>query len=152
MGNLVRITKSDNGRLGCHCNRRGVALGLYCLLLLSPLGLFCTMACDHSLLDSLAVGCRFEPAVGGTSEALRVAVLPIREGKCLPGVCWILRASYSPLVNGGSSRYQQHTLSPGHSGCASASAVATPKSRLKTSTGTPFGKVAEVRASSALVP
>ena len=39
-----------------------------------------------SLLDSLAVGCRFEPAVGGTSEALRVAVLPIREGKCLPGV------------------------------------------------------------------
>ena len=38
------------------------------------------------LLDSLAVGCRFEPAVGGTSEALRVAVLPIREGKCLPGV------------------------------------------------------------------
>ena len=37
-------------------------------------------------LDSLAVGCRFEPAVGGTSEALRVAVLPIREGKCLPGV------------------------------------------------------------------
>ena len=38
------------------------------------------------LLDSLAVDCRFEPAVGGTSEALRVAVLPIREGKCLPGV------------------------------------------------------------------
>ena len=38
------------------------------------------------LLDSLAVGCRFEPAVGGTSEALRVAVLPIREGKCPPGV------------------------------------------------------------------
>ena len=38
------------------------------------------------VLDSLAVGCRFEPAVGGTSEALRVAVLPIREGKCLPGV------------------------------------------------------------------
>ena len=37
-------------------------------------------------MDSLAVGCRFEPAVGGTSEALRVAVLPIREGKCLPGV------------------------------------------------------------------
>ena len=66
--------------------------------------------------------------------------------------CWILRASYSPLVNGGSNRYQQHTLSPGHSGCASASAVATPKSRLKTSTGTPSGKVAEVRASSALVP
>ena len=50
------------------------------------------------------------------------------------GLCWILRASYSPLVNGGSSRYQQQTLSPGHSGCASASAVATPKSRLKTST------------------
>ena len=48
-------------------------------------------------MDSLAVGCRFEPAVGGTSEALRVAVLPIREGKCLPGVfapngqCWPLR-------------------------------------------------------------
>ena len=41
---------------------------------------------NRSLLDSLAVGCRFEPAVGGTSEALRVAVLPIREGKCLPGV------------------------------------------------------------------
>ena len=39
-----------------------------------------------SVLDSLAVDCRFEPAVGGTSEALRVAVLPIREGKCLPGV------------------------------------------------------------------
>ena len=39
-----------------------------------------------AVLDSLAVGCRFEPAVGGTSEALRVAVLPIREGKCLPGV------------------------------------------------------------------
>ena len=39
-----------------------------------------------TVLDSLAVGCRFEPAVGGTSEALRVAVLPIREGKCLPGV------------------------------------------------------------------
>ena len=38
------------------------------------------------VLDSLAVGCRFEPAVGGTSEALRVAVLPIREGKCLPRV------------------------------------------------------------------
>ena len=38
------------------------------------------------VLDSLAAGCRFEPAVGGTSEALRVAVLPIREGKCLPGV------------------------------------------------------------------
>ena len=38
------------------------------------------------VLDSLAVSCRFEPAVGGTSEALRVAVLPIREGKCLPGV------------------------------------------------------------------
>ena len=37
-------------------------------------------------MDSLAVGCRFEPAVGGTSEALRVAVLPIREGKCPPGV------------------------------------------------------------------
>ena len=35
------------------------------------------------MLDSLAAGCRFEPAVGGTSEALRVAVLPIREGKCL---------------------------------------------------------------------
>ena len=38
------------------------------------------------MLDSLAVGCRFEPAVGGTSEALRVAVLPIREGKGPPGV------------------------------------------------------------------
>ena len=37
-------------------------------------------------MDSLAVDCRFEPAVGGTSEALRVAVLPIREGKCPPGV------------------------------------------------------------------
>ena len=37
-------------------------------------------------MDSLAVGCRFEPAVGGTSEALRVAVLPIREGKGPPGV------------------------------------------------------------------
>ena len=43
------------------------------------------MACP-AMLDSLAVDCRFEPAVGGTSEALRVAVLPIREGKCLPGV------------------------------------------------------------------
>ena len=41
---------------------------------------------DRPMLDSLAAGCRFEPAVGGTSEALRVAVLPIREGKCLPGV------------------------------------------------------------------
>ena len=41
---------------------------------------------DWLVLDSLAVDCRFEPAVGGTSEALRVAVLPIREGKCLPGV------------------------------------------------------------------
>ena len=40
----------------------------------------------NMVLDSLAVDCRFEPAVGGTSEALRVAVLPIREGKCLPGV------------------------------------------------------------------
>ena len=41
---------------------------------------------NRTVLDSLAVSCRFEPAVGGTSEALRVAVLPIREGKCLPGV------------------------------------------------------------------
>mgnify|MGYP003320207534 CR=1 FL=1 len=43
---------------------------------------------ESFLLDSLAVGCQFELAVGGTSEALRVAVLPIiREGKkCLPGV------------------------------------------------------------------
>ena len=38
------------------------------------------------MLDSLAAGCQFELAVGGTSEALRVAVLTIREGKCLPGV------------------------------------------------------------------
>ena len=28
------------------------------------------------VLDSLAVGCRFEPAVGGTSEALRLLSYP----------------------------------------------------------------------------
>jgi len=29
-----------------------------------------------TLLDSLAVSCRFEPAVGGTSEALRLLSYP----------------------------------------------------------------------------
>ena len=46
----------------------------------------CFRATDRLLLDSLAASCQFELAVGGTSEALRVAVLPIREGKCLPVV------------------------------------------------------------------
>ena len=54
----------------CMCEREGrakagrvAALGAHVVYL-------------EKLLDSLAVGCRFEPAVGGTSEALQLLSYP----------------------------------------------------------------------------